>query len=111
MDSYDQLLDATISHLEKLKGRGVRYVAVRPSTLEAMTSVVKAASVSRGSLTQSPELKPVTVRKAEPIVVAGGIDKAAAVQELRERALVCQKCANLASSRKNVVFGVGSINA
>jgi uracil-DNA glycosylase family 4 len=30
---------------------------------------------------------------------------------LRERALVCQKCPNLASSRKNVVFGVGSIDA
>ena len=30
---------------------------------------------------------------------------------LRERALACQKCPHLASSRKNVVFGVGSIDA
>ena len=37
--------------------------------------------------------------------------KAAAMQELRERALVCVKCPHLASSRQNVVFGVGDINA
>ena len=30
---------------------------------------------------------------------------------LRERALACVKCPHLASSRKNVVFGVGSIDA
>ena len=33
------------------------------------------------------------------------------MRELRERALVCMKCPNLASARKNVVFGVGDINA
>jgi len=33
------------------------------------------------------------------------------MKELRERALVCIKCPNLASSRKNVVFGVGDIHA
>ncbi|MEW6161112.1 MAG: uracil-DNA glycosylase, partial [Verrucomicrobiota bacterium] len=37
--------------------------------------------------------------------------KAAAMAELRERALVCQKCPHLARSRKNVVFGVGDIHA
>jgi DNA polymerase len=31
--------------------------------------------------------------------------------ELRERALQCVKCPHLASSRKNVVFGVGDIHA
>jgi len=31
--------------------------------------------------------------------------------ELRERALVCHKCLHLASSRKNVVFGVGNIHS
>jgi DNA polymerase len=33
------------------------------------------------------------------------------MKELRERALVCQKCPNLARARKSVVFGVGDINA
>jgi len=37
--------------------------------------------------------------------------KAAAFAELRERALACVKCPHLASARKNVVFGVGSIDA
>jgi DNA polymerase len=37
--------------------------------------------------------------------------KAAAFAALRERALTCVKCAHLASSRKNVAFGVGSIDA
>lgn len=31
--------------------------------------------------------------------------------DLRARALVCQKCPHLASSRKNVVFGVGDIHS
>ena len=37
--------------------------------------------------------------------------KAAAFANLRERALSCIKCPNLASSRKNVVFGVGNPDA
>jgi hypothetical protein len=37
--------------------------------------------------------------------------KAEGMKELRERALICMKCPNLASSRKNVVFGVGDIQA
>jgi DNA polymerase len=43
--------------------------------------------------------------------ITGSAEKAAAINELRERALVCQKCPNLASSRKTVVFGVGSTDA
>lgn len=34
---YDQLLDATIQHLEGLKANGVRHVAVAPETLRALT--------------------------------------------------------------------------
>jgi DNA polymerase len=37
--------------------------------------------------------------------------KAAAFADLRRRAMACVKCPHLASSRKNVVFGVGSIDA
>ncbi|HUA69196.1 MAG TPA: uracil-DNA glycosylase family protein [Candidatus Saccharimonadales bacterium] len=35
-DAYGQLLDATIQHLEDLKSRGVRHVAVSPETLAAL---------------------------------------------------------------------------
>jgi DNA polymerase len=38
-------------------------------------------------------------------------NKSAAMAALRERALACIKCPHLAASRKNVVFGVGSIDA
>ena len=38
-------------------------------------------------------------------------EKSVALAALRERALVCVKCPHLASSRKNVVFGVGNIDA
>ena len=37
--------------------------------------------------------------------------RAAAFADLRRRALACVRCPNLASARKNVVFGVGDINA
>lgn len=39
------------------------------------------------------------------------IDRAAAMAEVRERALVCQKCPHLVRSRTQVVFGVGSLAA
>jgi DNA polymerase len=39
------------------------------------------------------------------------MDKATALATLRERALACVKCPHLAAARKNVVFGVGDINA
>jgi len=34
-----------------------------------------------------------------------------AMAELRERAMVCQKCPSLAAARRNVVFGVGDIHS
>jgi hypothetical protein len=40
-DAYGQLLDATIQHLEDLKSRGVRHVAVSPETLRALAQPIK----------------------------------------------------------------------
>ncbi len=48
---------------------------------------------------------------AAPAVMLSPEAKAAAFGELRERAMACVKCPHLASSRKNVVFGVGSLDA
>ena len=36
--AYEQLLDATIRHLEELKSRGVQHVAVAPETLRALAT-------------------------------------------------------------------------
>jgi DNA polymerase len=55
-------------------------------------------------LVDSPALKPVITPKAPE-------EKPAAFADLRQRALACVKCPHLASSRKSVVFGVGSIDA
>jgi uracil-DNA glycosylase len=48
---------------------------------------------------------------AAPAVALSPEAKAAAFAELRQRATACVKCPHLASSRKNVVFGVGSPDA
>jgi uracil-DNA glycosylase family 4 len=123
-DAYGQLLDATIQHLEDLKSRGVRHVAVFPETLRALAQPVKTVSAPtpasktgpRNSMT-APSSQPAELSLALPGETAPVIapldpkEKAAAFASLRERALACVKCPHLASSRKTVAFGVGSIDA
>jgi DNA polymerase len=122
-ESYRQLLDATIQHVEDLKARGVRHLAVAPETLRALAQPIKfPISNLQSPIAQSPA----TTSSAVPIILPAvapqpdkseignrksEMNKAAAFAALRERALACVKCPHLASSRKNVVFGVGSIDA
>jgi uracil-DNA glycosylase len=138
---YDELLEATVQHLQELKGRGVRFVSVSPQTLSALaasklqrpgfsspkpTSGVQKSQVSESKsevaktvqklapahIVERPPLKSAndkTATSAAPALSAEA--KAAAFGNLRERAMACVKCAHLASSRKNVVFGVGDTNA
>ena len=54
---------------------------------------------------------PGNMEVAAPAVVLSPEAKSAAFTDLRERAMACVKCPHLASSRKNVVFGVGSPDA
>ncbi|MGD1088041.1 MAG: uracil-DNA glycosylase [Verrucomicrobiota bacterium] len=118
---YNQLLDATIQHLEDLKSHGVRHVAVSPQTLRELAQPLKTASKITAQKNpvpaSTPSAKPVELSLALPGVDAPASapldskEKAAAFAALRERAMVCVKCAHLAASRKNVVFGVGSIDA
>jgi DNA polymerase len=130
---YEQLLDATIQHLQDLKGRGVRFLPIGAETLAAFKPF-EAASRAPASKTPTPAspgpaldvLPPVPVfasasapvqeslpapAPAAPAIVLDRQAKAEAMKELRGRALVCQKCPNLAIARKSVVFGVGDINA
>jgi len=152
--AWEQLLDATIQHLEDLKSRGVRYVAVSPETLRALAQPISvpaprsdstaAAKPPAYSALRPPHSAPrrsgpsqagaaeteakagllsQPVAEQETLLALPGetvprqgppLDpqaKAAAFAALRERALACVKCEHLASSRKNVVFGVGSIEA
>ena len=134
---YNELLDATVRHLEDLKSRGVRHVAVSSETLRALAQPPVATSQMDKAAAPPQELR--SSRREEALSSKSKIsapatgqatllalpgetqsaianplsptEKAAAFTALRERALVCVKCPHLASSRKNVVFGVGSIDA
>lgn len=134
-DPYQELLSATIQHLEELKSEGVRFVPVSAETLARLSqrhrpspgpSSLPAATTSSRVIPHSARPEPISAptKPAEPGIALPGEQriaaparalspeaKAAAFTELRERALACVKCAHLASTRKNVVFGVGNINA
>ena len=139
-DDYHQLLDATIQHLQELKNRGARFVAVSPASLAGLTSLKekpRAAAEKKAVVSAPQKIPPVQTHVAAPVPAPpaerpvemtfslglpgetpaapppplGAEAKAAAFADLRERAMACVKCPHLASSRKNVVFGVGSIDA
>ena len=122
--AYNELLEATIQHLEDLKSRGVRHVTIAPETLRALSQPAKTGSTAAPvSKTEPPTPMPISLPKPTELSLAlpgeapaldsrpSTFDKVAAFAALRERALACVKCAHLASSRKNVAFGVGSIDA
>jgi uracil-DNA glycosylase len=121
---YHQLLDATITHLESLKARGVRHVAAAPETLRALalpTRLMTAPTIAPKAFSPPPvAAKPIPAPaafSAKPLVQPAtsnqqpATEKSAAFAALRERALACVKCPNLAAARKHVVFGVGNIDA
>jgi uracil-DNA glycosylase len=137
-DAYHQLLDATIQHLQDLKGRGVRFISVAPEALSGLTTTgvernhfasarpVPSKSAAASSRAESRSAEP--TQTAAPSVSLQSLAlpteaqfvspsaltseaKAAAFTELRQRVIPCVKCAHLAATRKNVVFGVGDINA
>lgn len=127
---YEQLLEATLQHLEGLRSNGVRHVAVSPETLRALSGPVPRTMTPALTLTPHP-VPPGAPAKVPAALPAGGISlslalpgeappaapplsaeaKAAAFADLRMRALACVKCPNLVAARKTVVFGVGNINA
>jgi DNA polymerase len=122
--AYNQLLDATIRHLEDLKSRGARNVAVSKETLRALAQPVAKSPIANfkpqnQTAVVPPKIEPTISMPPKKTVAPPSTfnlqpstsDKAAAFAELQKRALSCVKCPHLASSRKNVVFGVGSIDA
>ncbi len=131
-DPYHQLLDSVIQHLEDLKGRGIKFVCVSPETIKSLSAPAPARKT--GGASPTPLARPSQPGQVKAAPVASpqyaspgsaappGEERAgerrplseaklAAFTDLRQRALACVKCPHLASSRKNVVFGVGDINA
>ncbi|MEY2407881.1 MAG: uracil-DNA glycosylase [Verrucomicrobiota bacterium] len=126
LSAYDQLLDATIQHLQELSRHGSRYVPVSKETLARLKTPVQPAPAiipAARVMSRAPVSPPATSRispaplmaEAVPVAAAApALDpaaKAAAFDQLRERAHACVKCTHLAGSRKNVVFGVGDIHS
>jgi len=136
--AYDQLLNATITHLEDLKSRGVRHLPVAAGSLTALTRAAAAHDAtppapvefarSVGASTPAP-VRPAVTRSLAPelipppaappvlneLLVDPSVEltperKEVEMARIRERALSCVKCPHLAGSRRNVVFGVGTIH-
>ncbi|HUS36852.1 MAG TPA: uracil-DNA glycosylase, partial [Verrucomicrobiae bacterium] len=124
-DAFDVLLRATIDHLEELKRQGTKFVRVDPVNVTALSTMrtrqtkpaTTAATAAPKAAAPAPKpVEPVKIvsgpaPEAAPIVLTPSGDKAKDLAGLRERAIVCVKCPNLASSRKNVVWGVGDIHS
>lgn len=137
-DVYNELLDAAIQQLQDLKAQGARFVPVSAEGLAALNAPRPAAKrISPPLASVQPAAKPIPVQapaKPKPVEVKPPVSvdlslgipgeapaasappldpaaKAAAFAELRQRVMACVKCEHLASSRKNVVFGVGNIDA
>lgn len=105
----DDLLGATIQYLEELKARGVRDVRVSPETLAALGSLpARPAAASRTPAPVSVVAPAPLIRETPPLSAEARLQ---AIADLRARVMGCVKCPHLVSSRKNVVFGVGNIEA
>jgi DNA polymerase len=137
-DAYHHLLEATIGHLEKLKSRGIRFVSVSPRTLAGLGQGGQVGPAREALMPPAraprPEVEPPPSKPAPPAPpkpperpltpgwpqppgavsaasTPGPAAKAAAFALLRSQVMPCVKCAHLAAARKNVVFGVGDVNA
>jgi DNA polymerase len=127
-DSYQRLLEAAIRHLEDQKAHGVKFIPVRQETLAALVSpcvresnsavavqsqaeLLPAIPISKSGIAAPPPARAVSPPASPGTAPLDRQTKQAAMTELRARAMVCQKCAHLAASRRNVVFGVGAIDA
>ncbi len=135
-DAYRQLLDSTIHHLESLKARGSGFVPVQADTLVGLSLKASgpaqvAPAPARPASFPAPAPRPAmiphpanapTPAPSAPTVPQGSSAAAAilgtvpeslddAMALLREKALACVRCPNLAAARQSVVFGVGDIRS
>jgi uracil-DNA glycosylase family 4 len=105
-DTYAELLEATIQHLEGLKSRGVRFV---PASMESLEELQRAPVARSRCVESSAPVAPSAPAHfpAKPAATS----KQAAMEEIMRRATSCVRCSHLAASRKKVVFGVGNLDA
>src|ERR1043166_2318291 len=111
---FDELLEGTIAHLGSLRTAVTRFISVRAEPLEALRQAPHSPSPARAS--DHSEINGINHVPSEPGPLPDEManvpdKKSADMAHLRTRALACIQCPNLASSRKNVVFGVGNIHS
>ena len=58
MDAYNQLLDATISHLQDLKRQGTRFVPISPDVLKSLSAPAPQPTIR--SAPAQPASRPLT---------------------------------------------------
>jgi uracil-DNA glycosylase len=122
---FTQLLGTTIQHIEYLRDQEVRSARVSVSTLAMLCRSTSASEevapdTKIGTEIGGAKLPPPPCSNHSMLLPtprrweAANLEPAAkqtALQQLRSRALGCRLCPHLASSRKNVVFGSGSLES
>ncbi len=120
-ENYQRLLDSTIEHLKWLKASGRQFVVVQSQTLKDLQAPPPLPRVQFRPEQPKQEAQPTaaqpklaaTTGELVAARVTSDIEspRAKAIAEIQTRAMACVKCPNLATSRKNVVFGVGNADA
>ena len=134
-EPFHQLLEATIQYLQDLKAGGGQFIAVSPEALRELCQPAGRPLASRSAGSAPPQsssrpalsVAPRAAKSSETIALSPALARPGegselpsplgpearreAMAQLRERAMACVLCPSLASSRKNVVFGVGDIHA
>jgi uracil-DNA glycosylase len=105
MSDFQRVLDTTEQHLLTLKAAGVRFLPIQSATLTRLGEPPSAIETDTQTETYAVE-ETSPSQTFQPTV-----DIEIGMEELRQRSLVCMKCPHLVKSRKNVVFGVGSVRA
>ncbi|HTL16299.1 MAG TPA: uracil-DNA glycosylase [Patescibacteria group bacterium] len=110
-----QALQAEPAITNRRSAAGFRGEAVRSSparrTAQTEVSPAQKSGVKAGTELSPTQERTQPIAKEDQRTPLSAEAKTAAFAELRQRVMPCTKCAHLASSRKNVVFGVGDINA
>lgn len=105
MSDFQSALELVHSSLIQMREHGNENLRASTRALAALVS----------TRTVSPSASPSPVGLPLPRAVTAPVsrqpDKAARMEALRARAMVCEKCRHLVRSRTQVVFGVGSIDA
>lgn len=125
---FQRLHAALVEHLRELKAAGVRHIPVSPEALAWLNQrpgpaprraaafrierpAPPSSAVIAPPLTPRPAPPPASVPAPVEIPLGPPKSKEEAIQEIRARALECQKCPHLVRTRTQVVFGVGNLDA